>query len=252
MAENPNVSVCIFFGYNKDGRRIERQVRFEGIAEKLSKEKCREYYDRDTVYAKIRNTICDQGNKVDWDDLKTKHDELFRKYKEGQNQLEMPDHVLAYMIRPHKFDFYYAHDHYIADRIVFCKNKNDRILHCLENTFSASNFIPFHTIKWSLLSLFLKVRLQGKANELSKEDCESIYQNLPTYCKIRDIICEQGKEVVWEDLKKRHDELLKKYQQGMELKMPETLLVNDVTYFYECIDDEELQSMELKLNGFRM
>ncbi|VEN35859.1 unnamed protein product [Callosobruchus maculatus] len=124
MEENPAVSACLYFSYLKDRKHIERQVRIEGTAEKLSKEKCKNYYDREPVHAKIRNIICDQGAKIEWDDLKTKHDELLRKYKEGQVELEMPEHVVAYMIRPHKFDFYYAYDTYIADRIVFCKDKN--------------------------------------------------------------------------------------------------------------------------------
>nr|CAH7757077.1 unnamed protein product [Callosobruchus chinensis] len=68
------------------------------------------------------------------------------------------------------------------------------------------------------------VRMQGTAKELSKEDCESIYQRLPTYCKIRDIICDQGEEVHWEDLKMKHDELLEKCRRGMELKMPDSLV----------------------------
>nr|CAH7757076.1 unnamed protein product [Callosobruchus chinensis] len=124
MTENPTVSACLYFSYNKDGTHIERQVRIEGVAEKLSEEKCKEFYDREPVHAKIRNIICDQGKKIEWDDLKAKHDQLLQKYKDGKIGLEMPKHVVAYMIQPHKFDFYYAFDNYIADRIVFCKENS--------------------------------------------------------------------------------------------------------------------------------
>ncbi|CAH1967727.1 unnamed protein product [Acanthoscelides obtectus] len=124
MTENPNVSACIYFSYIKDGKHVERQVRVEGVAEKLNKEKCKDYYEREPVYAKIRSIICDQGEKIEWDDLKKKHDEILRKYKEGAVGLEMPEHVVAYLIRPQKLDLYYAYDNFIADRIVFFKDKN--------------------------------------------------------------------------------------------------------------------------------
>ncbi|KAJ8982129.1 hypothetical protein NQ317_002855 [Molorchus minor] len=124
--ENPKVSACFLWSYIKEEKNINRQVRIEGTVEQLSDKECAGYYNGQPLFAQIRsNIIRNQSAKVDWIDLKKKHDELLEKVKTTNEPLQMPEHEVAYKIIPTMFDFYYAWNQNIADRILFTRNGND-------------------------------------------------------------------------------------------------------------------------------
>ncbi|KAJ8959820.1 hypothetical protein NQ318_011552 [Aromia moschata] len=126
MKDNPKVSGCFFWGYQKDEKFIHKQIRIEGIAEKLSNEECEEYHNKDPLFCQIRSHICQQGQKVDWDELKKKHDEILEAVKETNKPLKMPEYYVAYRIIPNMFDFYYSYNTNIADRLAFTKQCEDK------------------------------------------------------------------------------------------------------------------------------
>ncbi|XP_018562283.1 uncharacterized protein LOC108904283 [Anoplophora glabripennis] len=122
---NPKVSACFFWNYTKDEKYIQRQVRIEGISVEMSFQECLEYYNKEPLYCKIRSHICQQGQKVDWDTLKKKHDEILEEIKTTNKQLPMPEYLVAYKIIPNKFDFYFAWDNNIADRLEFIQKSGN-------------------------------------------------------------------------------------------------------------------------------
>lgn len=59
--------------------------------------------------------------------------------------------------------------------------------------------------------------------ELDRSICENYFRNQPISAQIRDVLCNQGQEVDWNELKRKHDELLQKLEREeiLQLRMPE-------------------------------
>lgn len=53
----------------------------------------KELYDIEPLFCKIRAQICEQGQMVDWEQLKRDHDQLFDRVTKHNVQLPKPDHV---------------------------------------------------------------------------------------------------------------------------------------------------------------
>jgi pyridoxamine 5'-phosphate oxidase len=122
--ENPQVAATILLIYNKSDEKITRQIRLTGIAERLSAEQCKLYFEKESLSAKIRSWICQDCRTVDWNELKMKHDQLLKEVVENKKVLEMPDTQMAYKIVPYEIDFYSSVGDQIADRILFKRAKS--------------------------------------------------------------------------------------------------------------------------------
>ncbi|XP_015432376.1 PREDICTED: pyridoxine/pyridoxamine 5'-phosphate oxidase isoform X2 [Dufourea novaeangliae] len=67
-----------------------------------------------------------------------------------------------------------------------------------------------------------QVRVEGIMKRLEKQDFQHLYNKEPLYCKIRSHLCDQGREVTWEELKQRHDEILDSVRKDQNnLPMPD-------------------------------
>ncbi|RZC40810.1 pyridoxamine 5'-phosphate oxidase, partial [Asbolus verrucosus] len=124
IMENPQVAATFLLLYIKDGKNIGKQIRFVGMAEKLPMERCKIYYEKEKLSAKIRSWICQNSGPVDWNQLKFEHDHLLKEVIEDKKALEMPDTLVAYKIVPSEIDFYFSSGNQIADRILFKKGSN--------------------------------------------------------------------------------------------------------------------------------
>ncbi|CAD1476136.1 unnamed protein product [Heterotrigona itama] len=66
------------------------------------------------------------------------------------------------------------------------------------------------------------VKIEGIMKKLEKESYKHLYDREPLYCKIRSHVCDQGRDVNWEELKQRHDEVLDSTRKGEnDLLMPD-------------------------------
>lgn len=67
-----------------------------------------------------------------------------------------------------------------------------------------------------------KVRIEGKMIVLNKDSYADLYEKDKLFCKIRAYICQQDKEVEWNELKAQHDQLLNEFRQRKTtLPMPD-------------------------------
>ncbi|XP_050512034.1 pyridoxine/pyridoxamine 5'-phosphate oxidase isoform X1 [Diabrotica virgifera virgifera] len=125
MDENPNVAACFLLQYLKDDKsHVVRQIRCQGSVIKLPYKETAKYYEKDPLFCQIRSQIVPkQGEKVDWNELKIKHDELLKNVKSGL-KLRMPEYQVGYEIHPRCFDFYHSLGGEIADRIIFEKSSD--------------------------------------------------------------------------------------------------------------------------------
>nr|CAD7454639.1 unnamed protein product [Timema tahoe] len=70
-------------------------VRISGHISELETKEVEEVYNNEPLYCKIRSHICHQGQPIDWQTHKDRHDQLLIQVREGK-KLPMPDHVLVY------------------------------------------------------------------------------------------------------------------------------------------------------------
>lgn len=67
-----------------------------------------------------------------------------------------------------------------------------------------------------------QVRVEGFVKKLGPDITNELYEIEPLFCKIRAQICEQGKSVEWEQLKRDHDQLFDKViKQNIQLPKPD-------------------------------
>ncbi|KAL6263122.1 hypothetical protein P5V15_005924 [Pogonomyrmex californicus] len=124
MECNPYTAMCFLWNYKNDKQYyIMRQVRIEGSMKKLERPAYQLIYEKEPLYCKIRAHLCHQDQPADWDDLNRRYNEIFEAHNE--EDLPMPEHVVAYKLLPEVMEFYYARDQLIADRIRYKKNEKN-------------------------------------------------------------------------------------------------------------------------------
>ncbi|XP_043256337.1 pyridoxine/pyridoxamine 5'-phosphate oxidase [Colletes gigas] len=122
----PQVAMCYLWLYvNEEEQNISKQVRVEGTMKRLKKEEFQHLYDREPLYCKIRSHLCNQGQEVNWEELKQRHDEIVDSVRRNENNLPIPDHFIGYKLLPTMMEFYFARDHLIADRIIYRKGDSN-------------------------------------------------------------------------------------------------------------------------------
>ncbi|XP_046837122.1 pyridoxine/pyridoxamine 5'-phosphate oxidase isoform X2 [Vespa crabro] len=87
-----------------------------------------------------------------------------------------------------------------------------------------------------------QVRAEGTVKKLEPKEFKHLYDREPLFCKIRSHLCHQGHAIDWDDLKRRHDEIVKEYQSGKNtLPMPEHFigykLIPTMIEFYYAKDN---------------
>ncbi|XP_015120955.1 uncharacterized protein LOC107043815 isoform X2 [Diachasma alloeum] len=71
-------------------------------------------------------------------------------------------------------------------------------------------------------SVLRQARIEGTVEVCPRNEVEGFYNADPLYCKIRAHLCHQDAPVEWDELKKRHDELLREAQMNSSaLPMPD-------------------------------
>nr|CAD7266449.1 unnamed protein product [Timema shepardi] len=73
-------------------RKAKELVRTNGRISELEAKEVEELYNKEPLYCKIRSHICHQGQPINWQTHKDRHDQLLSQVREGKT-LPMPDHV---------------------------------------------------------------------------------------------------------------------------------------------------------------
>ncbi|XP_076645640.1 pyridoxine/pyridoxamine 5'-phosphate oxidase isoform X1 [Halictus rubicundus] len=108
------------------------------------------------------------------------------------------------------------------DGFVIVTDRRSRKTDNLENVPSAAMCYLWCYVNEEGQNLARQVRVEGIVRRLEKEQYQPIYDREPLYCKIRSHLCHQGREVCWEDLKQRHDEILNSVRKNeTDLPMPD-------------------------------
>ena len=121
---NPEVAIVF------DWHDLERQVRVEGRAEKLSAEESEAYFNERPEDAKIGAWASPQSKIVkDREELEKHLEEIEEQFEDMQ--VHRPSHWGGYLIRPSVIEFWQGRPSRMHDRIVYYKTEEGWTMHRL-------------------------------------------------------------------------------------------------------------------------
>ncbi|XP_074102483.1 pyridoxine/pyridoxamine 5'-phosphate oxidase isoform X2 [Cotesia typhae] len=116
--ETPRARHVLLRGYGKNGFEFftdSRGRKSQELSENSQAAMCIYWmYENDKS-----ERVSRQDAKVDWTEMKERHDELLRQAESDPESLVMPEHFVGYKLIPTWFDFYFSKDNFIADRMEF-------------------------------------------------------------------------------------------------------------------------------------
>lgn len=113
MEENPQVALLFFW------KELERQVRIEGMVEKVSEERSRVYFQSRPRSSQIGAWASPQSKTIH--SRQELYDEVERLEKEyeGQETLPLPPQWGGYLVRPSLYEFWQGRDSRLHDRFRY-------------------------------------------------------------------------------------------------------------------------------------
>jgi len=121
MHSNPNVSLVFFW------HELARQVRIEGIVEKVSKQESEEYFHIRPKASQISATVSPQskviGSKLH---LEEQHQRLTDEF--ADKEVPLPDYWGGYLVIPSRIEFWQGRENRFHDRIQYSKLNDQWII----------------------------------------------------------------------------------------------------------------------------
>jgi len=113
MEQNPKVALLFFW------QELERQIRIEGLVEKVSRERSAAYFQSRPLGSQIGAWASPQSRSIeDRDELDHAVARIEEKFI-GQDPLPLPDHWGGYIVKPNLFEFWQGRQDRLHDRFEY-------------------------------------------------------------------------------------------------------------------------------------
>jgi pyridoxamine 5'-phosphate oxidase len=121
LIENPH-SAIVF-----DWHVMERQVRIEGIANKISEEESDKYFFSRPRDSQLGAWVSPQSNFIDGrEELVTRQAKIESEFKD--KPITRPPHWGGFVIQPHTIEFWQGRQSRLHDRLIYIKTEDEWIL----------------------------------------------------------------------------------------------------------------------------
>lgn len=114
LTKNPNVTLLFFWP------ELERQVRIEGVVEKVSKEESEKYFHSRPVPSQLGALVSQQSQEIQSKTLLLDKLQTLEKEYEGK-KIPKPSHWGGYIVKPQVVEFWQGGEARLHDRIVYKK-----------------------------------------------------------------------------------------------------------------------------------
>jgi pyridoxamine-phosphate oxidase len=121
IEKNPYVSLCFLW------KELERQVRIDGFAKKISSESSEEYFMSRPLKSQIGALASEQSSEIEnRAKLEERFKELTEQYSTGN--VPMPEHWGGYIVEPASIEFWQGRRSRLHDRIRYKREENSWII----------------------------------------------------------------------------------------------------------------------------
>jgi len=117
IRENPHVSLTFFWP------ELARQVRIDGLADKISKRESQEYFNNRPHGSRLGAMASNQSKVIENRDIiESKYQELSEKFKESDN-IDVPDFWGGFLVSPYRIEFWQGRSNRLHDRLQYTLQK---------------------------------------------------------------------------------------------------------------------------------